>query len=61
VEREDLQFSCYKILHSQMIVLFGIGTMTKAKILLMNPIYPVIIYLVETSNLYLMLKLEPMR
>jgi hypothetical protein len=44
-----------------MIVLFGIGTMTKAKILLMNPIYPVIIYLVETSNLYLMLKLEPMR
>jgi len=38
-------------LHLQMIVLFGMGTMTKAKTLLINPTYLIIIYLMETNDL----------
>jgi len=42
----------YKVLpHLQMMVLFGMGTMTKEKMLLINPTYLIIIYLMETNDL----------
>ena len=34
-----------------MIVLFGMGTMTKEKMLLIDPTYTIIIYLVKWSDL----------